>query len=156
MAEDNLEQLVPDLLNASWSSNSIIRITDIFEKQNSQTISAFISVSLKSILAIEQWTWQMLSKDSNSWINIDSCAQVFHILHSFNMKLISHNDEIQADTKISLLIPSNITWIDGLLEQIESSSDTFLTLAGLWIETLSHLAHQLPDIVFTPTMQHLN
>ncbi|CAF1947057.1 unnamed protein product [Rotaria magnacalcarata] len=156
MTEDNLEQLVPDLLNASWSSNSIIKITDIFEKQNSQTISAFISVSLNSVLAIEHWAWQMLSKDSNSWINIDSCAQVFHILHSFNMKLISHNDEIQADTKISLLIPSNITWIDGLLEQIESSSDTFLTLAGLWIETLSHLAHQLPDIVFTPTMQHLN
>ncbi|CAF2913405.1 unnamed protein product, partial [Rotaria sp. Silwood2] len=156
MMENDLEQLVLTLLDASWSSNTITKLTDIFEKQTSQTIPSFVSVSLKSLLTIEQWAWQMLSKDSWQGIDLDNCVKLFHVLHSFNIKLILNNDGIQPDTKISLLIPSNIDWIDGILEQIESSSDTLLTFASLWFDTLSYLAQQLSEIVYSPTMLHLN
>jgi hypothetical protein len=154
--EDNLEQLVPTLLSSSWSTDVIIKIVDILEEQISQAIPLFVSVSLKSLLTIENWAWQMLSKDTRQWINVDIHVKFFHVLHSFNIKLILNNDEIQSDTKVLLLIPSNIDWIDGVLDQIESSNDTFLILASLWFDTLSYLAHALPDIVFSPTMTHIN
>ncbi|CAF2857799.1 unnamed protein product [Rotaria sp. Silwood2] len=156
MTENNLGQLVSELLNSSWSTNLIINMPDIFEKQTSQTISSFVSASLKSLVVIEHWTWQMLSKYSQRSINLDNCVKFFHVLQSFNVKLISNNDGIQSDTKISLLIPSNINWIDGILEQIKSSNDTFLTLAGLWFNTLSYLVHQISDIVHLPTLLHVN
>ncbi|CAF4174769.1 unnamed protein product, partial [Rotaria sordida] len=150
--ENNLEQLVSSLLNSSWSKDLI----DIFEKQTSQTILSFVSVSLKSLITIEHWAWEMLSKDSRQWINLENCIKFFHVLHSFNMKLILNNNGIESDTKILLLIPSNIDWIDGILEQIKSSHDTYLILVSLWFDTLSYLIHQLSDIVYTPTMLHLN
>ncbi|CAF1140287.1 unnamed protein product [Rotaria sp. Silwood1] len=155
MTENNLEQLVPVLLDSSWSNDLIIKLTEIFEKQTSETISSFVSTSLTSLVTIEHWAWQMLSKDSRQWINLDNCVKFFHLLHSFNMKLISNNNGIEFDTKILLLIPSNIKWIDGVLEQIESSNDTFLTLVNLWFDTLSYLVHQTSDIVYSPTMLHL-
>ncbi|CAF1307360.1 unnamed protein product [Rotaria sordida] len=154
--ENNFEEHVSTLFDSPWPNDLIIKMIDIFEKQTSQTISSFISVSLKSILTIEHWAWQMLSKDSRQWIDLDDCVKFFHVLHSFNIKLISNNNGIQCDTKISLLIPSHIDWIDGILDQIESSNDTFLTLASLWFDTLSYLAQQLSEIVYLPTMQHLN
>jgi hypothetical protein len=98
----------------------------------------------------------MLSKDSRQWTNVDIHVKFFHVLQSFNIKLISANDGIQPDTKMSLLIPSNIDWIDGVLDQIESSNDTFLILASLWFDTLSYLAHALSEIVYSPTMTHIN
>ncbi|CAF3447838.1 unnamed protein product [Rotaria sp. Silwood1] len=156
MTENNLEQFVPAFLNASWSNDVIMKMTDIFEKQTSSTISSFVSASLKSLITIEHWTWQMLSKYSQQWINLDDCVKFFHVLHSFNLKLISNNDEIQPDTKISLIIPSSIAWIDGVLEQIKSSNDTFLTLVCMWFDTVSYLAHDISDIVYLPTLLHLN
>ncbi|CAF3313133.1 unnamed protein product [Rotaria socialis] len=72
------------------------------------------------------------------------------------MKLILCDDGIQSETKISLLIPSSIAWIDGILEQIESNDDLVVTRAGLWLDSLSHLAHRFSDIVLSLTMIHLN
>ncbi|CAF4515874.1 unnamed protein product, partial [Rotaria sp. Silwood2] len=153
--ENNLDELVPALIDSSWCSYLIIKLTDIFEKQTSQTISSFVSTSLESIVTIEHWVWQMLSKDSQQWIDLDEYVKFFHVLHAFNIKLISNNDGIEPDTKKSLLIPSNIDWIDGILEQIETSNDTFLTLVSLWFDTLSYLAHQISNIACSPTMLHL-
>lgn len=156
MTTDNLKQFVPELSNSSWSKDFLIRITDIFEKQDSQSIPSFVTVSFKSLIAIEQWSWETLSKNSQSWISIDNYVKFFRLLYSFNMKLISCPDGVQPDVKISLLIPSNIKWIDGILNQIGSSNDTYITLANLWIDTVSYTAHQLPDIVSSPTVAHLN
>jgi hypothetical protein len=134
----------------------IIKIVAILEEQICQTIPSFVSVSLKSLLIIENWAWEMLSKDSRKWIDVDIHVKFFDVLHSFNIKLILTNDGIQPDTKMLLLIPSNIDWIDGVLDQIESSNDTFIIYASLWFDTLSYLAHALSDIVYSPMMRHIN
>ena len=154
--EDNLEQLVSTLLSSSQSIDLINKISRILEEQSSQTILSFVTLSLKSLLIIEHWVWQTLSKDSRQWLDIDNYVKFFHVLHSFNIKLISNNDGIQLNTKMSLLIPSNNDWIDSILVQIESSNDTFVTFASLWFDALSYLAHDHPETVYSPTIVHIN
>lgn len=125
-------------------------------KQTPETVLSFVSQSLQSLLTIEQWTWQMLSKDFQQLTDIDSHVKLFNMLHSFHLNFILNNDGIQSETKISLLLPANTDWIDGILRQIECSNETYVTLASQWIDTLSYLAHELPDVVHSPTIIHLN
>jgi hypothetical protein len=98
----------------------------------------------------------MLSKDFHQWIHIDSTVKFLRIIHTFHLNVILNNDGIQPETKIALLLPSNIDWIDGILAQIDSGSEQYVALASQWFDTLSYLAHELPDVVQSPTMIHIN
>src|SRR5256885_728444 len=110
--EENFEQLVAALAISPLSTTAVTKIASIFEEQTCQSIPSFVSNSLQSLLTLEHWAWQVLSQDFRRWIDEQSCSQLLHALHSWNIKLISIGDAIQSDTKVALLIPSNNEWIN--------------------------------------------
>ena len=154
--EDHFTTLVTEFLSASSSNDQTNNIGKILEKQTSETVLPFVSRSLPSLLLIEQWTWQMLSKGFQHWVDTDSYVKLFNTIHSFHLKLILNNDGIHPETKIALLLPSNTDWIDGILGQIDSGSEQYVALASQWFDTLSYLAHEIPDVVQSPMIIHIN
>ncbi|CAF3842821.1 unnamed protein product [Rotaria sordida] len=154
--EENLEELVATLAISLPSTNVLYKITSILEEQTSQSIILFVFESLQSLCIIERWAWQVLSKDFREWIDEKSYIDLFYALHSFNIKLLSNHDEIEFNIKTSLLIPSNTDWVDGILDQIKSSNDTFLTIVSLWFDIISYLAHECSEIRGTSTIIYIN
>ncbi|CAF4436851.1 unnamed protein product [Rotaria sp. Silwood2] len=156
MEKENLEELVAALAVSLPSTNILYKITSILEEQTSRSIILFVFESLQSLYIIERWAWQVLNKDFQEWINEKSYIDLFHALHLFNIKLLSNHDEIEFDIKTSLLIPSSIDWIDGILDQIKSSNDTFLTIVSLWFDVISYLVHEYSELRDTSTIIYIN
>jgi len=154
--EDSFEQLVAALVISPLSTTAVSKIACILEEQTCQSIPSFVSNSLQSLLTLEHWAWQVLSQDFRRWIDEQSCYQLFHALYSWNIKLISITDGIQPDTKTTLLIPSNNEWIDGVLGQITTGHDTFLTVASLWFDALSYFVLEQPEVAYSPSIIHTN
>ena len=154
--EENFEQLVATLAISPLSITEVSKITRILEEQNSQSIPSLISSSLQSLLTLEHWAWQILSQDFRRWIDEQNYYQLFRVLHSWNIKLISTTDAVQCDTKAALLIPSNNEWINGVLDQITSGHDTFLTVASLWFDLLAYFVLEQQEIAYLPIIIHIN
>src|ERR1700722_7192051 len=93
MMEDNIKQLVADLVISPVSIDVINNIAYLLEEQTPQSLTSFVSESFQSLLTIEHWAWQILSKDFRQWTNQPSYSKLFHALQSFNMKLLLNNDE---------------------------------------------------------------
>lgn len=154
--EENFEQLVATLAISPLSITEVSKITRILEEQNSQSIPSFVSSSLQSLLTLEHWAWQILSQDFRRWIDEQNYYQLFRVLHSWNIKLISITDAVQCDTKTALLIPSNSEWINGVLDQITTGHDTFLTVASLWFDLLAYFVLEQQEIAYLPIIIHIN
>jgi hypothetical protein len=154
--EDNFEQLVATLAISPLSTTTVSKIACILDEQTCQSIPSLVSNTLQSLFTLEHWAWQVLSQDFRQWIDEQSYYQLFHALYSWNIKLISITDTIQSDTKATLLIPSNNEWIDGVLDQIKTGHDTFLTVASLWFEVLAYFVLEQPELAYLPTIIHIN
>jgi hypothetical protein len=154
--EDSFEQLVTVLAISPLSTTAVSKIACILEEETCQSIPSFVSNSLQSLLTLEHWAWQVLSQDFRRWIDEQSCYQLFHALYSWNIKLISITDGIQSDIKTTLLIPSNNDWIDGVLSQITTGHDTFLTVASLWFDALSYFVLEQPEVAYSSSIIHTN
>jgi hypothetical protein len=152
----NFDHLVDALAISPLSNNTLATIASILEEQTFQSIPLFVSNSLQSLFTLECWAWQVLSEDFQQWIDEQSYFKLFHALYSFNIKLISNQDDILSETKVTLLIPSNNQWIDGVLDQIETNNDTFLIVASLWFDNLSYLVYEQPDIIYSPIIIQIN
>jgi hypothetical protein len=145
MSINDFEQLVSSLAAASCSSNVFNRIIDILETQTSETLATFIADRLASLVAIEHWAWHILSRNIQQWTTDDSHVKLFHAIQSFNMKIVYKHDGISLETKVALLVPTTIEPID-----------TYIRIAGLWLDTLSYLAHEQPDVVSSTTIIYIN
>ncbi|CAF3937458.1 unnamed protein product [Rotaria sordida] len=154
--DDSFEQLVAALAISPLSTTVMSKIAFILKEQICQSISSFVVNSLQSLVTLEHWSWQVLSQDYRRWIDEQSCNQLFDALHSWNIKLISTNDEIQSDTKAMLLIPSKNEWIDGVLDQISTGDDTFVTVASLWFDILAYFVFEQSDVVCSPNIIHIS
>ena len=154
--EDNFEKLISKLAISPVSTNTLSKIACILDEQTSQPIPLFIPNTLKSLLTLEHWAWQVLSQDSRRWIDEQSYHQLFHALYSWNIKLISISDIIQFDTKVALLIPSNNEWIDGVLDQIHTGDETFLAIASFWFELIAYFILEQPEAAYLPSIIHIN
>lgn len=154
--EENFEQLVAALAISPLSTTAVNRIACILEEQTYQSIPSFVSNSLKSLVTLEHWAWQILSQDFRRWIDEEGYYELFLALHSWNMKLISITDAVQIDTKTALLIPSSNEWINGVFDQITTGHDTFLTVASLWFDLLAYLILEQQEVAYSPVIIHLN
>jgi hypothetical protein len=154
--EDSFEQLVAALAIAPLSTTAVSKIACILEEQTCQSIPSFVSNSLQSLITLEHWAWQVLSQDFRQWIDEQSYCKLFHAFYSWNIKLISITDGIEPDIKVTLLIPSNNEWIDGVLDQITTGHDTFLTVASLWFDTLAYFILEQPEVAYSPSIIHIN
>lgn len=154
--EDNFEQLVVALAISPLSTTAASKIACILEEQTCLSILSFVSNSFSSLLTLEHWAWQVLSQDFRRWIDEQSCHQLFHALHLWNIKLISTADLIHSDTKVTLLVPSNNEWIDGALDQVTTAHETFLEVASLWFEDLAYLVLEQPEVAYLPSIIHIN
>lgn len=153
---DNLEQLIESLAISPLSNTTLSKIACILDEQNCQTMPSFVSNTLQSLITLEHWSWQVLSQDFRGWVDEQSYNQLFHALYSWNIKLISISDTIQSNTKVTLLIPPNTEWIDGVLDQINTDHDMFLTVASLWFQYLAYFILEQPEVAFLPIIQHMN
>ncbi|CAF1311898.1 unnamed protein product [Didymodactylos carnosus] len=157
--EDKFEQLVAALTVSSPSTNVLHQIILLLEQQTSESLTPFVSQSFQSLLTLEQWTWQVLSKDSHQCIGEPNYSEFFHTLASFNKTLILQYDGIEADTKASLLIPDGIHPIDdifGLIEKSDDENDSFLIIVSLWFENLVYFLHEYPQFEISPLIAHIN
>ncbi|CAF2831285.1 unnamed protein product [Rotaria sp. Silwood2] len=146
---------------SSTASTSVLnKVTRLIEEQTSESIPTFIAQSFHSLLIIEHWTWEILGSNSRQWINEQSYSKLFYALASFNMKLIFCQDNIEPDTKASLLLPDTIECINNVFEQINKTDDTtdetYFKIINLWFDVLSHLIHEYNQYVSSHIFNHIN
>ena len=154
--KENFDQLVAALTISPLPITLMSEIACILEEQTCQSIPSFVSNSVQSLLTLEHWAWQVLSQDFRRWIDEQSCHELFHVLHSWNIKLISITDVIESNTKTTFLIPSNNEWIDGIIDQIAAGHNTFLTIASLWFDALAYLVLDQSEVAYLPSIIHIN
>jgi hypothetical protein len=157
--EINFEHLVA-ALSISPSSIDILRqITCILKQQTDESLLSFVSHSFQSILVLQRWTWQLLSREPRQWINQPCYLEMLYSLASLNKQIIFHCDNIEDEIKGSLFIPETIDQVNRIFEQIESSNydnDSFITIASLWFDNLSFLLQEYSQLGHLPIITHIN
>jgi hypothetical protein len=159
MMEDNFKELVDALIKTPMSIDILRKITLLIEQQTSQSFSSFISQSIQSLLALEYWAWQRLNHDSYQLINEPNYMSLFRTLASFNKHLIFDYDNIDDQTKASLLIPDNVDQINGIFEQINQNNDDnhpFIAIVSLWFDNLSFFIYENPQFATSPVISYIN
>lgn len=153
----NIQQLVSTLMVCP--SNDVLREISFFvdETQNNE-LNTVISNFFDPLLTLENWAWQVLSRDCRPW-NEDEQEyfDLFKSLASFNARLISSNNVY--NTKESLLLPTHLDIIDGLFEQIErrtDEDDRLLLMIYAWFENLLLLIHKHEEFAFLPIISYIS
>lgn len=126
----------------------IATIVQRLEIANTELSSSFISQSLQSLHTLEQWAWQILGQSSHSWLSESIYSRFFEILALFNRNLILFYDDIETNIKGSLLIPTETSWIDSIVDQVktdEDHNDPFIHLASLWLDNISFFLRDNSD-----------
>jgi hypothetical protein len=157
--ENNFEQLIATLALSSSFTVGLEEIINILDKQNLDLLPSFISQSYSSLFTLECWAWKVLSKDSNQWANQPNYLTLFHTLALFNKHLIFNFENVEDDTKASLLIPETINQINGIFEQINRTNDDndpFIGIASIWFDNLSFFIHENPQYDISPIICHIN
>ncbi|CAF1096434.1 unnamed protein product [Rotaria magnacalcarata] len=135
--ESILDQLVAALHKAPLATDVLDQIVFLLQQQTDQSISSFVSSSLPSLLILEQWAWELFSQESHGWIHEPSYQQLFRTLAIFNEKLIFNCDDIETETKGSLLFCVTIEQINSIFMHIERSTndnDPFIAFNRLWFD----------------------
>ncbi|CAF1496845.1 unnamed protein product, partial [Rotaria sordida] len=146
--ENNFDQLIAVLNTSSLSIDVLDEIKLFLEKQTDETLPIFISQFFQSLLILERWIWQLFSQESHQWINESGYQQLFYSLASFNKKLIFNYDNIDIDTKASLLFSLTVDQINNIFQQIERSADDdnlFINLISLWFDNHSYFLFCNPE-----------
>jgi hypothetical protein len=134
---------IPSLCNADFGE-----ITRILNKQNSELLPTFITELYPSILILERWAWQVLTEDTQRWIDSTDYLELFQTFAVFNKKLTFQYDTIQANTKASLLIPETDDSINRIFEHLDKLHDDnhpFIRIISLWFDNLSYFLRENPQ-----------
>ncbi|CAF2089450.1 unnamed protein product [Rotaria magnacalcarata] len=135
--ESILDQLVAALYKAPLSTDVLDQIVFLLQQQTDQSVSSFVSSSLPSLLILERWAWELFSQESHGWIHEPSYQQLFRTLAIFNEKLIFNCDDIEIETKGSLLFSVTVEQINSIFMHIERSTndnDPFIAFNSLWLD----------------------
>ncbi|CAF1581342.1 unnamed protein product [Rotaria magnacalcarata] len=139
--ESILDQLVAALYKAPLSTDVLDQIVFLLQQQTDQSVSSFVSSSLPSLLILERWAWEVFSQESHGWIHEPSYQQLFRTLAIFNEKLIFNCDDIEIETKGSLLFSVTVEQINSIFMHIERSTndnDPFIAFNSLWLDNYSY------------------
>lgn len=123
MMEKNFDELVLDLSTSSVFTNVLQSLSAFLKRQNNESLVVFVSNSNQSLLALEQWSWKLLSEDSLNWINESGYIDLFNALSSLNRSLIFDHDAIDINIKKRLLLPESIDQMNGIFRHIEQIDD---------------------------------
>ena len=151
--DDNLQALVSNLTIVSESLRIIEHLTSLFDQQ---VHTSTLTLPVTTLTIIEQWAWRVLSDSSQRWHQNESFIKFLQSLHGLNTALIIRHETISAEEKQSLLIPSDVSWIDRILDGMQSKDDQAVHWLSAWIDTLSSLSHEHPEFVYLPVLIHLN
>lgn len=157
--EDNFDQLINVLPLSSSFTVGLDEITEILEKQNSQSVSLFVSQFEQSLSILEFWAWKLLSRDSTQWLDQPIYKRLLKTLSKFNRILIFQTENFDEKRKFSLLTPPSIDFLNVMFEQIESINDennSLIYFINRWLNNLSLLFHEHPQVDPTPIFVHLN
>lgn len=156
--ETNFEELISAFDLSSLSIDIFQQITTILKQQNDQLLSSFVLRVYRSLVILEHKVWQLLSSNSCEWFNQLDYLEFFQIFALFNKKLIFHQENIQDDMKISLLLPETINQIDSILQQIKQNNgnDSFIIVASLWFNNLAFFIHEYPRLSHLPIIIHIS
>ncbi len=158
MIEYDFDKLVAALSASSPSIDVIYQLTSLIKQQSIKSLSSFISQSFQSLLILEQWTWQLFSKDSLRWINEPHYIDLFHTLASFNKTLIYTSDNIENDCKVSLLFPETIDQLNCVfkhIEQIDDENHPYISIINLWFNNHSYFLHDNLQYIALPIIDHI-
>ncbi|CAF0969578.1 unnamed protein product [Rotaria sordida] len=157
--ENNFEQFITTLQTSSSYNDKLCEIRYILEKQNSELLSSFISQFYQSILILEHWTWQLFSQNFHQWIEKPNYLELFSTLALFNKNLIFNYEDIEANTKCSLLFPETIDCINAIFEKFEKTNDEndpFISIVSLWYDNLYNFLHVYPEFEMSTIIIHIN
>lgn len=151
----NFKQLIDTLSTIPISSDVLHNILLHLQEQNLtlSSSSSFISEFYQSILTLERWAWQLLSQNYQQWLDNTTYQEFFQTLALFNKNLVFSFDNIDAEMKVSLLIPENKDWIYNILEQIkqiDNENEKYITIVSLWLDNLSYFFHDIPQFNTLP------
>ena len=145
---DYFEQLVSRLDCVPLSIDVLQQITLLLEQQ---TLPDFLS---QAFVTLEQWAWQALRQCDHA-----DYSTFFYRLGEVNKKLIFVQDGIDLEMKEILLLPSTVELIDEIFQQIEQrtdDNDPYISLVALWLDNLSFLLHEYPQLNKSPMIVHIN
>ena len=155
---DNLKTSIANVIGSSLLAEVPQAIGDFLRQQTTESISECVSQSLESLVALERWSWHVLTQDSHLWAHQSSYLVLFDALASFNSLVIFNKSSIDVDTKVSLLLPETIACVDQLCERIantEDANDAFFLLLGRWLDNLAYFIHEHTQIETLPVLLHL-
>ena len=156
--ESRFEQRVSELHASEADDACLSSIVQELESVNSELSPSFISQSLDSLHSLEQWAWQLLGQSSHSWLSKSIYSEFLESLATFNRNLILFYDDVDRNTKGSLLIPTETVWIDNIVEQVtsaEDDNDPFIRLASLWLDNFSFFLRDNPEQEISDAIRHI-
>ena len=156
---NNFQQLITEIYSSEFNSNHLSRIIERLQQANTDQSPIFISQSFQSLCTLERWAWELLGQCCHTWISEMSYIQLFQTLGLFNRNLIIYYDQIEADLKGNLLIPTETAYIDSIFEEIQMNSDendSFLILISLWFDNISLFLRDNPEYSHSTVIQHMN
>lgn len=158
MLNENIEHLISTLILSS-SNDILSKVSLFFIEIENDDINIIISKYFQSLFNLEQWTWEILSRDCREWNENteNEYIKLFSKIYLFNQKLILSNNDIK--TKESLLIPTNIDIINRIFQQINqrhNETDHFLFIINLWFDNLSLFINENKEIIKYPLIIHIN
>lgn len=157
--EDNLTDLVNVLTTTGFSDEILSKITNLLRGVNAKFTTKFVSDNFSSLHTLEHWVWNILCEDSSNWSTNSTYYEFFDNLASFNKNLIFIRDEIDAETKATLLLPETNNIINSIFSQIETNNDEndlYFLIISLWFDNLSYLIQEHTQFIKSPMMIHIN
>jgi hypothetical protein len=156
--ESKFDQLVTIFKTSPLSTDVLYEIILLLQQQTTESLSSFISQSLRSLLILKHWSWQIFSEDFHQWINQPYYQEFFHTFASFNKNMIYHCDNIAVDIKASLLFPETVEQVNSIFQQIDQNlheNDSFVTIVSLWFDNHSRFLHENPQYTISSVIDHI-
>jgi hypothetical protein len=157
--ENNFDQLVEGINISPLSTDILHQIILFLKQQTDESLSLVVAQSFQSLLILQHWAWELLTQDSQQWINQPFYLEVLHTLASFIKQIIFKCNTIGDDMKASLVIPDTVEQVSQIFQQIERSTDDndpFINIASVWFDNHSHFIKENPHCNVSPITDHIN
>ena len=154
MEESSLEQLISRLI-LSPTNDVLDRVASCLVSRQNDDIDQMSSSSFQSLLTLEQWAWETLTRDDQH--QMGAYEKVFSILSVWNRKVVFETSDVTS--KAALLLPTNLEIIDGIFAQIiqrNDENDRFLSIVNLWFNNLGSLIYRHVHLTRIPVIIYLN
>lgn len=146
--QQDLETLVAGLNKSPVPTNILSEITWLLKQVTDESLSNFVSQSLSSLLILERWIWELFGRHSDRLIVDNAYHDLVTTLALFNKNLIFHNDNIDIDTKASLIFSVTIDQLNTIFRRIEESTDDnslLIAYVSLWFDNHSYFLFDKPQ-----------